>query len=374
MGNTMRLLYEKKVWIFLALLLYGCTSLPARHLSVDNFLYEPERAAADNRVPGVSAKTPASAALTVSETRVAEAQWPESIKATGPVAAWQEAIIGTEISGQRLVAVMVDVGDIVKKGQVLARFNSETLLAEYAELEANWVAAASNQKRALNLKASGAMSDQMIEDYVNRAAVAKAQMDAKALQLQYTEVVAPDDGVISARQATLGTVGTAGDELFRLIRQNRLEWRGELTATQAAQATCGQSVALALPDEGQAEGAIRQIAPSFSPETRMVTIFVDIKAGSGARAGMYAEGRITLRHQASLSVPARSVVIRDGRNYVFSINDQATVSRHEVRVGQRRGGEAQILSGLSKGDRIVVLGAGFLNDGDMVRVSTGKDS
>lgn len=320
---------------------------------------------------------PASVALTVNETRATETQWSEIIKATGPVSAWQEAIIGAEISGQRLVAVMADVGDVVKKGQLLAKFNSETLMAELAELKANWVAAESSQKRALTLKGSGAMSDQAIEDFVNRAAVAKAQMDAKALQLKYADVIAPDDGVISARIATLGAVGSAGDELFRLIRQNRLEWRGELTAAQAARIAQGQSVVLTLPQGDKAQGSIRQIAPSFSPETRMTTVFVDINADSSARAGMYAEGQITLGEQASLSVPAKSLVIRDGRNYVFIINDHISggtiVSQREVQVGQIRGNEAQILSGISKGDRIVLQGAGFLNDGDIVRIATEKE-
>jgi len=263
----------------------------------------------------------------------------------------------------------------VKKGQVLAKFNSETLQAEYAELKANWIAAESNQNRALALKGSGAISDQAVEDFVNRASVAKAQMDVKALQLKYADVVSPDDGVISARTATLGAVASAGDELFRLIRQNRLEWRGELTAEQAVRVIRGQLVVLTLPNGDQAKGFIRQIAPSFNPETRMTTIFVDIKKGSSAQAGMYAEGKVILGKQAALNVPAKSIVIRDGHNYVFIIRNNTsgeTVSQREIKVGQIRGDETQILSGISVGDRIVLQGAGFLNDSDIVRVSHEK--
>jgi RND family efflux transporter MFP subunit len=319
-------------------------------------------------------KTP-TAALTVSEAVVAEMQWRDIIKATGSLSAWQEAIIGAEISGQKLVAVMADVGDIVQKGQVLAKYNTEMLNAEYSELEANWVAAESNRKRALSLKGSGAMSAQAIESFINLAAVAKAQMDAKALQLKYADVVAPDDGVISGRTATLGAVGNSGDELFRLIRQSRLEWRGELTAAQAARVAPGQAVSLELPNGNQAEGSIRQIAPSFSTETRLTTVFVDLKSDSHAQAGMYAEGKITLGEKASLTIPAKSVVIRDGRNYVFVIlngDSGETVRQREVKVGQIRGNDAQILSGISKEDRIVYQGAGFLNDGDIVRIAPEK--
>ena len=321
------------------------------------------------------AETTPAAAITVTEATATEFPWQDAIKATGAIAAWQEAVTGAEISGQRLVAVMADVGDSVKKGQVLAKFNTETLQVEYAELKANWAAAESNHRRALVLKKSGAMSDRTTEDAVNRAAVTKAQLDAKALQLNYTDVVAPDDGVISARNATLGAVGASGDALFRLIRQNRLEWHGELTAEQAARAKQGQPVVLTLPNGSKTEGITRQIAPSYNPETRMTTIFVDIPNDSAAKAGMYAEGVVTLGQTIALSVPAKSVVLRDGRHYVFILNAHragATVTRHEVQVGQIRGDEAQILSGLSKGARIVWHGAGFLNDGDTVRVVPAK--
>lgn len=312
------------------------------------------------------------AALTVSETAVTEIPWRDIIKATGSITAWQEAIIGAEVSGQKLVAVMADVGDAVKAGQVLAKYNTEMLNAEYAELKANWVAAESNRKRALSLKGSGAMSAQAIENFINLAAVAKAQMDAKELQLKYAEVIAPDDGVISSRTATLGAVSNAGDELFRLIRQNRLEWRGELTAAQAIRVSPGQAVSLNLPNGNKVDGTIRQIAPSFSSETRLTTVFVDIKGNSNAQAGMYTEGQITLGEKISLTVPAKSVVIRDGRNYVFVLLNRDTsvsVSQREVQVGQIHDNDAQILSGISKDDRIVFQGAGFLNDGDIVRIA-----
>lgn len=336
---------------------------------LDPFLWQ------DPKAEEVATAATAPAALTVSEASVGETEWPEIIQATGSVAAWQEAVIGSEISGQRLVAVKANVGDSVKKGQVLASFNTDTLRAEYAELKANWTTAAANRKRALKLKGSGAMSEQLIDDYLNQEAVAEARLEAKALQLKYADVVAPDDGVINARTATLGIVGSPGDELFRLIRQNRLEWRGELTAEKAARVARGQPVALMLPDGKQAEGAIRQVAPSFNPETRLTTIFVDIAAGSSAKAGMYAQGQIRLGQQTTLSVPAKSVVVHDGRSYVFRIQPHAsgaTVSQQAVQVGQTRGGKTQILSGLDKGARIVAQGAGFLSDGDRVQLAAGQ--
>lgn len=318
----------------------------------------------------LSTEFPEKVALTVNTITPTESQWSEIITANGSIEAWHEAIVGADISGQRLIEVIADVGDSVEKGDVLARFNTEILETEYAELEANWIAAQSNEKRALTLQGSGAMSNQAIDNYVNQAAVARAQMEAKALELKYAEVKSPDSGVITSRNAMLGSVGSAGNELFRLIRQNRLEWRGELTAEQVAHVNLGQNVSLTLPNNDVISGLVRQIAPSFNSRTRLITVFVDIENGS-AKTGMYAQGIVIVGRQVSLIVPTKSVVLRDGHYYVFVIIGDSfgsSVSMRKVQIGQTRGTEIQILDGLSNEQNIVLQGAGFLKDGDRVRV------
>lgn len=311
------------------------------------------------------------AALTVSSAAATHAQWAKTLIASGAVAAWQEAIIGSEISGQRLIEVAVNVGDEVKKGQVLARFNPDTIKAEQAELYAQWQQAEADSKRAVSLKDSGAMSAQQIETYKSSAAVAKARYEAKALQLKYATVIAPDDGVISARNATLGGIANAGSELFRMIIQGRLEWRGELTAEQLVNVKEGQVVVLKLPDGSASEATIRQISPILSAQ-RMATVYADIKTGSHAYAGMYANGSIELKKSQAIIVPAASVVIRDGHSYVFKLADknaETKVILQEVKTGRDQDNFTEIVSGLNEGDFVAVKGAGFLNNDDTVRVS-----
>lgn len=316
-------------------------------------------------------------ALTVQIATATTADWPETIQVSGPIAAWQEAIIGSEISGQRLVELRVNIGDRVKKGEVLARYNTDTLQAEQAELQATWRQAESNRVRAISLQDSGAMSSQEIENYTNQAAIAKAQLDAKNLQLHYATVVAPDDGIISARTATLGAVGAVGGELFRLILNNRLEWRGELDARQLAQAKIGQTIALVLPDGSTAHATIRQLSPALDVQSRMATAYADIAPGSHARAGMYAKGTIAMQTHSAIVVPAVSVVIRDGRSYVFTVGGGVftvgggaapKVVQRAVTTGRHEGSAVEIIAGLDKGAHVVTQGAGFLNDGDTVRV------
>ncbi|PTY06016.1 efflux RND transporter periplasmic adaptor subunit [Verrucomicrobia bacterium LW23] len=326
-------------------------------------------------------------ALTVTTASPRSVVWPTHLEASGPIMPWQEAVIGTQVGGYRLVEVLVNVGDTVKQGQVLARFDTVLLTAEVAQLKAALAQcealaeqAEINRQRA-NKLTGGVMSEQDILQATTQASTAKAQvqsakaqLDAKEVQLRYAEVLAPDSGTISARNATLGAVAPAGQELFRLIRQDRLEWRGELTAPQLAQIKEGQEITLTLPDGSPAKARVRQTAPYVDPQSRLGVVYADLEMGSRARAGMYANGRVTLAESRALVVPAGCVVIRDGRSYVLKLKDDSatpSVALQPVTVGRRVDREAEILEGLAKGDRLVVQGAGFLNDGDVVRVVAG---
>ena len=310
-------------------------------------------------------------ALTVTSTTAREVHWPIVLTASGSVTAWQEASVGAQIGGYQLIDVLVNVGDHVTKGQTLARFDPALLQAEEAVLLANFEQAEANHQRALYLQGRGSISDQDALQSATLARTASASLDGKRLQLRYTNVVAPDDGTISARTATLGAVVPTGQELFRLIRQDRLEWRGELTAVQLAQIRIGQSVVLQLPDGTTTPATVRQTSPMLNEQTRLATVYADVHSGSNARAGMYAEGRIELEHNAAWVVPAQSVIIRDGRSQVAALVDAgevSTIALQRVTIGRRLGEEVEILEGLEADQRVVVQGAGFLNDGDIVRI------
>lgn len=314
--------------------------------------------------------------LTVTVARPVRQSWPVTLEASGAVAAWQEASIGAQVGGYRLVEVLVNVGDQVTKGQVLAQFDPSLLQTDAARLEANEEQARANEKRMLSLQKSGTVSDRDVLQFVTQARTAAAMLESNRVQLNYTDVLAPDDGVISSRSATVGAVVPIGQELFRLIRQNRLEWRGELTAAQLAHVEIGQRIELALPGGGRAVATIRQTAPSLDPRTRLGIAYADISPGSRARAGMYADGQVIIGESDALAAPAESVTIRDGRSYVLKLMDASTTPRISLRpvtVGRRQGDQLEIVNGANDEDRLVVAGAGFLNDGDLVRIAGNTD-
>jgi RND family efflux transporter MFP subunit len=311
-------------------------------------------------------------ALAVTVTRPASTVWPMTLEASGAIAAWQEASIGAQVGGYRLIEVLVNVGDEVKKGQVLARFDPALLQADNDRLAASVEEATANEQRALRLQKSGTVSDRDALQFVTQARTTNALLELNRLQLRYTEVLAPDDGVISGRVATLGAVVPVGQELFRLIRQNRLEWRGELTTAQLAHVETGQEIELELQGGGTAKALIRKTAPALDPQSRLGIVYADIASGSRARAGMYVDGRVVLGQSEALVVSAESVTIRDGRSYILKLMDDGAtprVSLRPVTVGRRHREQVEIVSGVERDDRLVVAGAGFLNEGDLVRVT-----
>ena len=330
---------------------------------------------------------PVKAALTVTTTQATPAQLPIKLAANGNVAAWQEAIIGSESGGLRLTEVRVNVGDVVKKGAVLAVFSADSVSADVAqaraalmEAEANAAEAVANAARAQTLKSSGALSAQQISQYMTgemtaraRIASAKAALSSQQLRLRYTQVLAPDDGVISARQATVGSVVGVGTELFRMIRKGRLEWRAEVTASELAQIRPGASAQVKAANGSELTGKVRMIAPTIDAQTRSALVYVDLPGTVGAnapfKAGMFASGQFELGTSSAMTVPQQAVVVRDGFSYVFQLKPDNRVSQVKVQAGRRLGERIEVLSGLAPGATVAVSGAGFLNEGDVVRVA-----
>ena len=337
-----------------------------------------------NRATAEDEKAPPRPALSVTTARPATTSLPINLTANGSIAAWQEAVIGSESNGLRLAEVRVNVGDVVKKGQVLAVFADETVRAEIEgaraallEAQANQKEAKSNADRARALESSGALSAQQVTQYVTgemtaaaRVKSAQATLTQQQLRLKYTQVVAPDSGVISARSATVGAVVGVGTELFRMIRQGRLEWRAEVVAQDLGRIKPGARAVVRAASGAEIAGKVRTVAPSVDPQTRIALVYVDLPpslSNMPLKAGMFASGRFELGASNALTVPQQAVAVRDGFSYVFRLNADSRVSQVKVNLGRRLGERVEVVSGLNADMAIVVQGAGFLNDGDLVR-------
>lgn len=336
--------------------------------------------------PAEPATAPAArAALTVSLTSPQTLDWPQLLPANGNVVAWQEAVIGPEIANYRITEVRVQVGDVVRKGQVLARIANDTVASELAEVKASVVEleaaaaeAKANAERAKELREQGFYSSQLNTQYQTaqhtaqaRLAAGQARLQAASLKMDKTGVLAPDDGVISARSATVGSLTQPGQELFRLIRGGRLEWRAEVSSADLGRLKPGMSAMLIAPGGDTVKGTVRAVAPSIDPQTRNGLVYVDLPASPAVRAGMFARGAFELGRSPALTLPQTAVVLREGFAYLFRLEGDARVAQVKVELGRRLGERVEVLSALPAGTQVVESGASFLADGDTVKAVAG---
>jgi RND family efflux transporter MFP subunit len=331
--------------------------------------------------PEAAQKPAPAASVTVGLGSVEITSFSRVIAATGTVNARDELVIGSDASGVRLTAIFVDVGSAVRKGQLLARADDAQLQAQHAQLaatvkqmQAEYAQALANEERAERLV--GFFSEETIQTRHTAAATAAAKLDLAVAQqkelevrIGQTRVFAPSDGVISKKTATVGAVVQPGSELFRLIRDGELEWRAELPSHSLAQVQAGAMARIVLDNGDALHSLVRMVAPTMDTATRNGLVYVSLPKGAGLKAGSYARGEILIEQAEGLSVPEASLVTRDGNSFVFVVDEKTNARLTAVVAGARQRGRVEIRAGLRPEDRVIGTGAGFVKDGDLVRVN-----
>jgi RND family efflux transporter MFP subunit len=304
------------------------------------------------------------------------------IAATGTVNARDELVIGSDASGVRLLEVLVDIGSSVQKGQLLARADDAQLLAQLAQQVAQVKNAQAEDAQArANLERAERLTDFFSVEQVQtrrtaaataaaRLELAIAQRNELQIKVAQTRVLAPAAGMISRKSATVGAVVQPGSELFRLIRDGELEWRAELPSHSLAQIREGAIARIALDNGELLHSTVRLVAPTMDSLTRNGLVYVSLSRDSHLKAGAYARGEILISQAEALSVPEASIVTRDGNAFVFTVDAKANARLTPIVAGARQRGRVEVISGVRPQDRIVGTGAGFVKDGDLVRIGS----
>lgn len=337
--------------------------------------------------PAAQAAVPAqAAALTVSVEQVRSESIVSFINASGTVAAWQEATVGAQASGLQLTQVLVAEGDHVKSGEVVARLDASLLKAELAQQKAAIVqaqatldSAISAAARAEKLLVSNAISAETAEEKTTAVKTGRAQLeqaeaaaDKLQAELDQTTIRAPFDGIVSSKPAVAGSIVQTGSELMKILRDGRLEVNVLVPERDLAAVSVGQ-VATIVDASGRAtQGAVSSIAETVNSTTRLATVYVSLDESSGLKPGMFARVSIATAPSQQLSVAEAALVWHDGKPAVFVVDEAGKVSARPIATGTRQNGRVAVSSdsGLSQGDNVVVAGAGFLSDGNLVRVAT----
>lgn len=340
------------------------------------------------RAPAPTAAAPAAAepppALTVAVAPAAQRPMARVVVGDGSVVAWQELVVGAEAGGLRVIEVAVEEGDRVARGQLLVRLEDSVLKAQRDAAEANVQEAEAALRvarqdllRSEELSRGQIAARQTLEQREAaarqaeaRLAASRARRDEAAARLSQARVVAPTDGTVSRRTALLGAVVPAGQELVRLIRDDRVELDARVPELDLAAVAPGQRVRV-VHGEREVEARVRAVAPVVAAETRLGVVHVALPPDSGLRPGMFARGEIQTEAATAVTVPQDALVFREGRPAVFVLSGEDRVALRPVAAGRRREGVVEVLEGLAAGERVVVAGAGFLSDGDRVRLAGG---
>lgn len=332
----------------------------------------------------VEGDQPRKAALSVEVIQPSQALWAKQMQVSGTVYPWQEAVVSSEISGLRINKLLVDVGEQVKKGQPLVLLATETVAATLRKQEAmvardqaQLAEAQSNAIRANEIKQSGALSLQKINQYMiaeqtakANLALSQAELDSQKILMRQTRIVAPDFGIISSRTASLGQVVTAGSELFTFLRQNRIEWHAEVNTEQLQHIEKGQTVQISQGNQAPITGTVRMIAPLVDANSRNALVYVNLPKNS-AKPGMYLSGKIDIGEQSAMTLPQSSIIMRDGAAYLFEVVHQDKfdlVIQRKVKTGRIQGTHIEVNQGADAQANYVLTGGAFLSDGDVVKV------
>lgn len=355
---------------------------------------EPERAR------GVSVSVVPAARRTVAE----------RLPVTGTLVAREEVMVGPEIDGYRIVEILVEEGDRVAKGQVLARLSRDmldTLLAQNTANAAKAVAAIAQQKAALEqakaqqveaeaaversrtLTKTGATSQEVLDQRERAVKVTAAQVvaaqesvvaaeaDAKQIaaaraeievRIARTEIKAPDGGIVSARAARIGAIVLSAntEPLFRIVRDGAIDLDADVPESALPRIAPGFSVAVTPAGfDAPVAGKIRLVGAKIDPATRLARVAVALPDDPRLRPGAYGRGVIEIARREGLALPQSAVQFGDEGAFILVVEGEI-VHERPVKTGLKGEGFIEITEGVKEGESVVARAAGFLRDGDRV--------
>ena len=307
---------------------------------------------------------------------------PRTVTASGTISAWEEVPVGAETGGLTATAVYVDEGRYVRQGQPLVQLNDALLRAQLRQQQAAVQSADANAARdqaaldrAQELKERGFLSQASLDTALANkrssdanAAAARAALSETRTRLAQATIRAPVSGLVISRNVTRGQIVSAGSELFRIVRDGRLELDAQVPETDLALVRSGQSAAVSSDQVGETTGTVRIVTPEVDPETRLGVARISLAGGGGFRPGMFARAQIDVGANPAVTVPTAAVLYRENRPGVYVLDNQSRARFRPV-VIQTRAAEWTAVDGVQAGARVIVQGAGFLGEGDRVRVA-----
>ena len=338
-----------------------------------------------------AAQNPADAAPLVTALAPGRSPYTMTVSFTGAIVARYDMPIGVDIDAGRVAQILVEVGDHVRAGQVLARLDTSLISAQVANLRAaveqnraEAVLAEADYKRAAAIAGSvGALSKEEVDKRQSTVATTAARVKAAEAQLAEAEarlgrtaIRAPTDGIVLTRTAEVGQAVMPGSPaLFRLARGGEMEMRAQVAEQDLPRLKVGQSTEVRITGVAAPyDGKVRLLPAAIDPQTRLGEVRVTLPRDPNLRPGAFARGDVKVGSDVRPIVPQTALLSDSRGSYVLIVPEDGHVQRREVRVGGAQPTGIVIDRGLDGNERIVTTAGAFLHEGEFVRVAPPKDA
>lgn len=365
------------------------------------------------------AETGGEAARSIPAVTVAAAERTEvqaRVPVSGTLVARQQVQVFPQVSGYEITELLVEAGDSVERGQVLARLSTDTLAAQLAQAEAEYQraeagvgqarsnidsgAAALTQaqttlERARRLRQSGSGSQAALDDAVAAEANARAQAASAGdglavaqaqlaqadaarriarLNLDRADIVAPVAGLVVARRAELGALaGGSAEPLFTLIADGAIEMEAEVIETALQRLNAGDPAEIAVAGVGAVAGQVRLVPASVDPVTRLGLMRIALDPRPGLRTGLFASGWVITERREAITVPA-TAILSDAEGERVQVVAEGRVETRPVKAGLLWQGRREIVEGVAAGEQVMARAGAFFRTGDQVQTTVADPS
>lgn len=293
----------------------------------------------------------------------------EYVKATGVTKAQSDVTYSAEIAG-KLEHLSVDLGERVKKGQVLARIDFSSLSAQAEQAEATRDLAKKTFDRLSSLAEEKLVSDQQVDEARSRLVQAEAQLKIIRSSLSKSTIRSEISGVITEKNVSKGEYVSPGMRLFRIIDHSHIIVEASLAETQVAKVQKGQHVDVLVDALGkEVRGVVESVIPAADPVSKTFTVRIDVdNPERDILVGMATTVSVTSVEHTGVVVTKQDVVVEEGETKAVFVTDGDVVRKRVVTLGATEGDRVVLTSGVNPGDKIVVVGQRDLVDEQPVNV------
>ena len=315
-----------------------------------------------------AAKAPAAQSRTVSVGSIETRPLGGGVEASGLLVSREEAAVGSELSGYRVARLYADEGDYVRAGQLLAQLDDTLLRAQVEQQAAVTAQSQAEAKRVAGLDGQGVLSQEQIETRRYQAKAQEAALKEIRTRASRMTITAPVSGLVLQRGVQPGQIAGGGTTpWFTIARDGLVELDAEVNEADLSGIRPGQSAQVSLPSGQSVSGVVRLVSPRVDSNSRLGKVRVRLPVRPDLRPGGFGRATFGASGAPVTAVPESAIRYEADGLSVMTVDSNNRAHQVRIKVGQKGGGWAQIVEGPPAGTRIVLGGASFVADGDIVR-------